>query len=125
MNMAHAASRIPASTARTVTASNTPMWTVTDRRRSTRSTSAPVTATTSEPASATASVRTRSRMLVPVPHAPHGHDPARARRVVLDLLPQPSHVDGHSGLVAESPAPHVLQQFGPAERPPGVAHQEH
>src|SRR5256885_4671617 len=63
--------------------------------------------------------------LIPVPDSPYRHDPLRLGGGCLDLLPQPSHMDGHSGLVAEVPAPHLLQQLLPGERFARVGHQEH
>ena len=42
----------------------------------------------------------------------------------LDLLPQPSHVDGHGGLIAEVPAPHLLQQVRPGESGAGMGEEE-
>src|SRR5256885_559558 len=65
-----------------------------------------------------------SGAVIAVSHAPHGRDPDRFGRYQLDLLPQPSHVDGYCGLVAEVPAPHLLQQFGPGESGSGVRHQD-
>src|SRR5690349_17145068 len=49
--------------------------------------------------------------LIPVSHSPHRDDPPGFGRRVLDLLAQPSHMDGHGGLVAEVPAPHAFQQL--------------
>src|SRR6266540_3310819 len=129
MNMPNAALRVPASTLRTVTSSRTAMWAVTDRpRRGPRRTARPATATISDPTRAMAKVTTRSRIgvaqLVAVANAPDRADAARLGRVVLDLLPQPSHMDRHSGLVAEGPAPNLLEHLGAAEDPARVAHEE-
>ena len=55
---------------------------------------------------------------------PHGHQPRRAGRVGLDLLPQPADVDGDRRVVAEGPAPHLGEQLLPGERPARVADQE-
>src|SRR5690242_1656656 len=126
MNMPRAADTIPDRTARTVMTTRTRMCAVTGRPRSNRpSTSRPSTATTSEEPSAIESVASRSDILVPVPDAPDGQDPLRLGRVVLDLFPEPSHVDGHGRLVTERPAPDVLEEFGAAEDPAGVTHEEH
>src|SRR5690349_6408444 len=124
MNMPSAAETIPARTARTVMTTRTRMCAVTDRPRKPPSTRRPSTDTTSEEPSAIDSVVSRSDILVPVADAPHGQDALRLGRVVLDLFPEPSHVDGDGRLVAERPAPHVLEQFGAAEDPAGVMHEE-
>ena len=43
--------------------------------------------------------------------------------VVLDLVPQPAHVDRDRRSVPAVETPHMLQQLVPPERPPGMAHQ--
>src|SRR5689334_8036228 len=125
MNMPTAELTMPASTARTVMTTSTTMCNVTERPRSgLPSRNSPSPATMSDVPSAMDSVIRTSCIFVPVADAPHGQDPPRLGGVVLDLLPQPSHVDGHGRLVAERPAPDVLEQLGPAEHPARVAHEE-
>src|SRR4051794_28966404 len=104
--MAVATVMTPATTAVTVTTSRTAMWTAIDRPPSRRSTSMP-TAPTDPPASSAyrpISNRSVMRTLVAVADAPRGEDAGGRRRVGLDLLPQPSNVDGDGRLVAELPA---------------------
>src|SRR5690606_39338932 len=55
--------------------------------------------------------------VVAVTGAPDRRDPPGARRVGLDLLPQPPHVHGDGGLVAELPAPHLGQELRARVRP--------
>ena len=45
-------------------------------------------------------------------------------RVVLDLLSQPSHVDGHSGLITKYPAPYRLEQLARRNATPGMRQEE-
>ena len=69
-------------------------------------------------------IRPDPARVVAVAGAPDRGDPPRPGRVGLDLLPQPPHVHGHRGLVAELPAPHLGQQLGPGVGAAGVGEQE-
>ncbi len=112
--------KMPANTASTVIASSTHDGHDDRAPAQGRSTSQPGTATTIAPPRATSKMMTMSFTepdLVSVADTPDGDDPRRDRRVVLDLLPQPAHVDGHSGLIAEGPAPDRLQQLTRVETP--------
>src|SRR4051794_28462711 len=60
----------------------------------------------------------------PVADAPDGDQHRGLGGVVLDLLAQPADVHGHGRLVAERPAPHLLQQLRTREGGAGVAEQE-
>ena len=105
-------------------ASSTQTCTVIDRAASSRSSTAPAARRRAPRQGDQRRSGSTSRIgrLVPVADAPDGDDPLRLGRVGLDLLPQPSHVHGHGGLVAERPAPDLLQQLGPRRTPgPGAA----
>src|SRR2546423_12733306 len=110
MNMACATATITASTVSTHTATSRQMCHTIDAPRRNRCATTPSAGTARTTRNGTTSAIGR-RPLVPVAHAPHRQDPARLGGVGLDLLAQPSHVDGHRGLVAERPAPHRLQQL--------------
>src|SRR4051812_22959830 len=143
LNMKPLTPSTPAITATTGTSTSTVIVVVREPRRTQYSNPVPSATTGSTSASATGRmssaclsicpsdspgsiIGTDSRaVVIAVPHSPHRRDPRRFRRGDLDLLTQPSHVDGHSGLVAEVPAPHLLQQLLAGERLAGVRQQEH
>ena len=64
------------------------------------------------------------RRLPPIAHAPHRLQPLRPRGVPLDLLPQPAYVHGHRRVVADRPAPDLLQQVLARVRRTRVREQE-
>ena len=64
-----------------------------------------------------------SSRLEPVPVAPDGADVLRVARVVLDLLAEPPHVDGHCRSVAVLESPHLCEQLLAAERSSRMSHQ--
>src|SRR5260370_198545 len=60
-----------------------------------------------------------------IAHAPHGLYVSRMRRVRLDLLAQPPHMNRYRTVVAvEFKAPHLIEQLGAREDLPGMACQE-
>src|SRR5947207_3408582 len=60
-----------------------------------------------------------------IAHAPYGLDVSRVRRVRLDLLAQPAHVNRYRAVVAvEFKAPYLIEQLGAREHLPGMARQE-
>jgi hypothetical protein len=83
MNMAWATPTMPANTASTAMASSTQMCTTIERRRSSRSSSAPGSATASAPSSAVANISDTSRIAarpVSAPRRPRHDAPAGSAR---------------------------------------------
>ena len=123
-NIARAVPTTPATTASTAVSATTPTCQRNDRCRTTHaktSPSRPAAPAQAAPIPMIAHWSSRHRGLPAVADAPDGHQALGHGRVGLDLLAQPAHVHGHRRLVAERPAPHLLQQLLAGERGAGMA----
>src|SRR6266508_6355642 len=94
---------------------------------------APITRVPPAPAAAMAARRASGRRpLMPtrswleaVSGAPHGHQVPGVRRIVLELLPKPTDVDGHGRRVTvEREVPQLLQDLEAREHPARVRRQQ-